>query len=167
LERGFLRNGDRHRVSGLFGARFLWDRRGADIPAIQKQSAIGSRKMSAAWPPPCFGLRSEIFFRDRHTDTGRFAVLFGWRVEFCRDGIISLFYFALSMLFNRNPSEDKLLQPRSASSIAKGGAQPDDRVRALRGAADLLAAETQSWAVPGFASYITLLFSPDVAAVIS
>src|SRR5213079_1801110 len=59
---------------------------------------------------------------------------FGWRWNFAATGIISLLYFALFYAFYRNPSEDKLLTDAEREFIAVGGAQPEDRARAAKGA---------------------------------
>jgi len=59
---------------------------------------------------------------------------FGWRWSFAATGFISLFFFALFYAFYRNPSEDARLSDAERQFIAKGGAQPEDRTRAAKGA---------------------------------
>jgi MFS transporter, ACS family, D-galactonate transporter len=59
---------------------------------------------------------------------------FGWRWNFAGTGLISLVYLALFYRFYRNPSEDKLLSPAERDFIVRGGAQPEDRVHAAKGA---------------------------------
>src|SRR5690348_7022798 len=59
---------------------------------------------------------------------------FGWRWSFASTGFISLLYFALFYAFYRNPGEDRGLSQAEREFIAKGGAQPEDRLRASRGA---------------------------------
>src|SRR6202011_5683263 len=65
---------------------------------------------------------------------GIFLLPFGWRWSFASTGVVSLFYFALFYAFYRNPSEDNALTPAERVFIAKGGAQPEDQVRAAKGA---------------------------------
>jgi ACS family D-galactonate transporter-like MFS transporter len=59
---------------------------------------------------------------------------FGWRWSFAATGFISLFFFALFYAFYRNPSEDARLSDAERQFIAKGGAQPEDRTKASKGA---------------------------------
>lgn len=59
---------------------------------------------------------------------------FGWRWSFASTGFISIVFFLLFFAFYRNPSEDKGLSNAEREFIAKGGAQPEDRVRAAKGA---------------------------------
>src|SRR5271168_1623108 len=59
---------------------------------------------------------------------------FGWRWSFAATGFISLFYFALFYAFYRNPSEDARLSDAERHFIARGGAQPEDRTKAAKGA---------------------------------
>jgi ACS family D-galactonate transporter-like MFS transporter len=122
-------------VTGLFGARFLLGIGEAPtFPANAK--AIGywfpnnerslatamfdsAAKFSSAIGIPLLGLL--LFF-------------FGWRWNFAATGFISLIYFALFCAYYRNPSEDKLLTEAEREFIARGGAQPEDRARAAKGA---------------------------------
>src|SRR6476646_3842623 len=59
---------------------------------------------------------------------------FGWRWSFAATGFISILYFVLFYAFYRNPSEDKQLSDAERQFIAKGGAQPEDRAKAEKGA---------------------------------
>ena len=59
---------------------------------------------------------------------------FGWRWSFAATGFISILYFILFYAFYRNPSEDQGLSPAERQFIAKGGAQPEDRAKAEKGA---------------------------------
>ena len=59
---------------------------------------------------------------------------FGWRWSFAATGFISVLYFALFYTFYRNPSEDAKLSDAERQFIAKGGAQPEDRAKAAKGA---------------------------------
>lgn len=59
---------------------------------------------------------------------------FGWRWSFASTGFISILYFVLFFAFYRNPSEDKRLSEAERQYIKKGGAQPEDRAHAAKGA---------------------------------
>jgi MFS transporter, ACS family, D-galactonate transporter len=80
---------------------------------------------------------------------------FGWRWNFAATGLISVLFLALFYAFYRNPSEDKLLSPVERDYILRGGAQPEDRARAAKGAPlAYLLRQRQVWGlVLGFASY--------------
>jgi sugar phosphate permease len=80
---------------------------------------------------------------------------FGWRWNFAATGFISLLYFALLYAVYRNPSEDKLLTAAEREFIARGGAQPEDRARAAKGAPlAYLLRQRKVWGLAlGFASY--------------
>jgi ACS family D-galactonate transporter-like MFS transporter len=86
---------------------------------------------------------------------GIFLLHFGWRWSFAATGVVSLFYFALFYEFYRNPSEDNALTPAEREFIAKGGAQPEDQVRAAKGAPLLyLLKQSKVWGLClGFAAY--------------
>ena len=80
---------------------------------------------------------------------------FGWRWSFAATGFCSLLYFILFYVFYRNPSEDKLLSDAERQFIVSGGAQPEDRVRAAKGAplTYLLRQNKVCGLALGFASY--------------
>jgi sugar phosphate permease len=80
---------------------------------------------------------------------------FGWRWSFAATGFLSLLYFVCFYLFYRNPSEDKLLSDAERQFIAQGGAQPEDRARAAKGAplSYLLRQRKVCGLALGFASY--------------
>jgi ACS family D-galactonate transporter-like MFS transporter len=59
---------------------------------------------------------------------------FGWRWSFAATGFISVLFFVLFYAFYRNPSEDARLSDAERQFIAKGGAQPEDRAKAAKGA---------------------------------
>jgi ACS family D-galactonate transporter-like MFS transporter len=59
---------------------------------------------------------------------------FGWRANFALTGIVSVVYLALFFAFYRNPSADAKLSPAERAYIERGGAQPEDPVRAAAGA---------------------------------
>ena len=80
---------------------------------------------------------------------------FGWRWNFAGTGLISVLFFALFYVYYRNPSEDKLLSRAEREYIARGGAQPEDRERAAKGAPlAYLLQQRRVWGLAlGFASY--------------
>jgi MFS family permease len=86
---------------------------------------------------------------------GLLLLRFGWRWSFAATGFLSLFYFVLFYAFYRNPSEDKSLSAAEHDFIRHGGAQPEDRVRAAKGAPlGYLLRQRKIWGlVLGFASY--------------
>jgi len=86
---------------------------------------------------------------------GLLLLRFGWRWSFAATGFISLLYFVLFFWFYRNPSEDKSLSAAERDFILHGGAQPEDRVRAAKGAPlGYLLRQRKVWGlVLGFASY--------------
>ncbi|HMD37685.1 MAG TPA: MFS transporter [Candidatus Acidoferrum sp.] len=65
---------------------------------------------------------------------GFLVVHFGWRWSFASTGFISIVFFIFFFAFYRNPSEDKTLSDAERQYIKKGGAQPEDRVHASKGA---------------------------------
>src|SRR5712672_3095756 len=80
---------------------------------------------------------------------------FGWRWNFAVTGVISVVFLALFYAFYRNPSEDKLISRAEHEYILRGGAQPEDRARAAKGAPlAYLLRQREVWGlVLGFASY--------------
>ena len=86
---------------------------------------------------------------------GLLLLRFGWRWSFAFTGFISLLYFVLFYAFYRNPSEDPWLTPAEREFIQRGGAQPEDRVRAAKGAplAYLLQQREVIGLCLGFAAY--------------
>jgi MFS family permease len=86
---------------------------------------------------------------------GLLLLRLGWRWSFAATGLLSLFYFVLFYVFYRNPSEDQSLSAAERDFIRQGGAQPEDRVRAAKGAPlGYLLRQRKVWGlVLGFASY--------------
>lgn len=80
---------------------------------------------------------------------------FGWRWNFAATGLISVLFLALFYAFYRNPGEDDRLSSAEREYITRGGAQPEDRARAAKGAPlAYLLRQRQVWGlVLGFASY--------------
>src|SRR5712691_8807202 len=86
---------------------------------------------------------------------GLVLVHFGWRWNFAGTGLISVLFFALFYAYYRDPSEDKFLSSAEREYIARGGAQPEDRERAAKGAPLVyLLQQRRVWGLAlGFASY--------------
>jgi MFS family permease len=80
---------------------------------------------------------------------------FGWRWSFAATGVVSFAYFVLFYAFYRNPGEHPSLSSAERDFIARGGAQPEDRVEAAKGAplAYLLRQRKVCGLSLGFASY--------------
>jgi sugar phosphate permease len=80
---------------------------------------------------------------------------FGWRWSFAATGFVSLLYFVLFYWLYRNPSEDTSLSAAEREFISAGGAQPEDAVKAAKGAplAYLLRQRKVCGLALGFASY--------------
>jgi len=80
---------------------------------------------------------------------------FGWRWCFAATGFISLLFFALFTRYYRNPSEDPKLTDTEREFIARGGAQPEDKALAARGAPiGYLLGRKKVWGMClGYASY--------------
>lgn len=86
---------------------------------------------------------------------GILMLRFGWRWSFAATGFVSLFYFGLFYGSYRNPSEDKLLSAEEREFIGRGGAQPEDAIKAAEGAplTYLLRQRKVCGLALGFASY--------------
>jgi len=80
---------------------------------------------------------------------------FGWRWCFAATGLISLLFFALFAIYYRNPSEDPKVTAAEREFIARGGAQPEDKVLAAQGAPlGYLLGRKKVWGMClGYASY--------------
>jgi len=86
---------------------------------------------------------------------GLMMTRFGWRWSFAATGFISLLYFVFFYALYRNPSEDPALTREERDFIRQGGAQPEDQIRAAKGAPlKYLLRQRKVWGlVLGFASY--------------
>jgi ACS family D-galactonate transporter-like MFS transporter len=143
-------------VGGLFGARFLLGigeapTFPANAKAIGYWFPTGERSLATATFDAAAKFSSAIGI----PLLGLLLFYFGWRWNFAATGFISLVYFALFYAFYRNPSKDKLLTDAEREFIAQGGAQPEDRARAAKGAPlAYLLRQRKVWGLAlGFASY--------------
>jgi ACS family D-galactonate transporter-like MFS transporter len=122
-------------LGGLFGARFLLGIGEAPtFPANAKATGYWFPKEERSLATAIFDAAAKFSSAIGIPLLGLLLLYFGWRWNFAATGFISLLYFALFYAFYRNPSEDKLLTVAEREFIARGGAQPEDRARAAKGA---------------------------------
>jgi ACS family D-galactonate transporter-like MFS transporter len=143
-------------VGGLLGARFLLGIGEAPtFPANAKATGYWFPKDERSLATAVFDAAAKFSSAIGIPLLGLLLVYFGWRWNFAATGFISLLYFALFYAFYRNPSEDKLLSAAERRLIANGGAQPEDRARAAKGAPlAYLLRQRKVWGLAlGFASY--------------
>src|ERR1700726_1278443 len=143
-------------IGSLFGARLL-------LGIGEAPTFPGNSKAVGYWfPKDERSLATAIFDAGAKFSSaigipvlGLVLLHFGWRWNFAATGLVSVLYFALFYAFYRNPSEDKLLTDAEREFIVRGGAQPEDRVRAAQGAPlAYLLQQRRVWGlVLGFASY--------------
>jgi MFS family permease len=86
---------------------------------------------------------------------GILVLYFGWRWSFAWTGVISAIYLVLFFVIYKNPSEDKSLSKQEREYIVRGGAQPEDKATAQKGAplGYLLRQKKVLGLALGFASY--------------
>jgi MFS transporter, ACS family, D-galactonate transporter len=122
-------------LAGLFGARFLLGIGEAPtFPANAKATGYWFPKDERSLATALFDAAAKFSSAIGIPVLGLLLFHFGWRWNFAATGLIGLLYLALFYGFYRNPSEDKLLTPAERDFIARGGAQPEDRARAAKGA---------------------------------
>jgi MFS transporter, ACS family, D-galactonate transporter len=144
------------RIEGLFAARFLLGIGEAPtFPANAKAVGYWFPQQERSLATAMFDSAAKFAPGVGVPVIGIFLLHFGWRWSFAATGIVSLFYFALFYIFYRNPSEDPKLSTAEREFIARGGAQPEDRARAAKGAPlGYLLRQPKVWGlVLGFASY--------------
>ena len=143
-------------MGGLFGARFLLGIGEAPtFPANAKAIGYWFPKNERSLATAMFDAAAKFSSAIGIPLLGLLLLHFGWRWNFAATGFISLLYFAVFYAFYRNPSEDKLLTVAEREFIAGGGAQPEDRARAAKGAPlAYLLRQRKVWGLAlGFASY--------------
>jgi sugar phosphate permease len=103
---------------------------------------------------------------------GLLLFYFGWRWSFAATGFISFLYFVLFYFIYKNPSEDAGLSPEEREWILRGGAQPEDRVRAHGGSAlGYLLRQRKvyglalGWAAYNYTFYLLLTWLPSYLSV--
>src|SRR6266567_1693085 len=143
-------------VGGLFGARFLLGIGEAPtFPANAKATGYWFPKDERSLATAMFDAAAKFSSAIGIPLLGLLLLYFGWRWNFAATGFISLLYFVLFYAFYRNPSEDNLLTNAEREFIVRGGAQPEDRARAAKGAplGYLLRQRKVCGLALGFASY--------------
>src|SRR5467141_2431968 len=143
-------------MGGLFGARFLLGIGEAPtFPANAKAIGYWFPKNERSLSTAMFDAAAKFSSAIGIPLLGLLLLHFGWRWNFAATGFISLLYFALFYAYYRNPSEDKLLTDAEREFIAGGGAQPEDRARAAKGAPlAYLLRQRKVWGLAlGFAAY--------------
>jgi len=143
-------------IAALFGARFLLGIGEAPtFPANAKATGYWFPKDERSLATAMFDAAAKFSSAIGIPLLGLLLFHFGWRWNFAATGLISLVYLALFYRFYRNPSEDKLLTSAERDFIVRGGAQPEDRARAAKGAPLIyLLRRRKVWGLAlGFASY--------------
>jgi MFS family permease len=143
-------------VGSLFGARFLLGIGEAPtFPANAKATGYWFPKDERSLATAMFDSAAKFSSAIGIPVLGLLLLRFGWRWNFAATGFISVLYFALFYAFYRNPSTDKLLTDAEREFIVRGGAQPEDRARAAKGAPlAYLLRQRKVWGLSlGFASY--------------
>ena len=143
-------------VGSLFGARLL-------LGIGEAPTFPGNAKATGYWFPRAERSLATAMFDAAAKFSpaigipvlGLVLLRFGWRWNFAATGLISLAYFVLFYARYRNPSEDEPLTDAEREFIRLGGAQPEDRVRAAKGAPLLhLLRQRRVWGLTlGSASY--------------
>jgi ACS family D-galactonate transporter-like MFS transporter len=122
-------------ISGFFAARLLLGIGEAPtFPANAKATGYWFPKQERSLATAIFDAAAKFASAIGVPLIGILLLHFGWRWSFAATGFISLIYFALFYAFYRNPSEDKSLTVAERTFISRGGAQPEDRLEASKGA---------------------------------
>jgi len=143
-------------IGSFFAARFLLGIGEAPIfPANSKATGYWFPTSERSLATAIFDSAAKLSSAIGVPLIGIFLLHFGWRWSFAATGILSLVYFAWFYAHYRNPSEDRKLSDAEREFIAKGGAQPEDRERAVKGAPLVyLLRQKKVWGLSlGFASY--------------
>jgi ACS family D-galactonate transporter-like MFS transporter len=143
-------------LAGFFGARLLLGLGEAPtFPANAKAIGYWFPAQERSLATAIFDSAAKLASALGVPAMGLVLLYFGWRWSFAATGLISLLYFILFYCFYRNPSEDQSLSVAERDFILQGGAQPEDRGRAAKGAPlKYLLRQRKVWGlVLGFASY--------------
>jgi MFS transporter, ACS family, D-galactonate transporter len=143
-------------IASLFAARFLLGVGEAPtFPANAKAVGYWFPKQERSLATALFDGAAKLAPAIGVPLIGMLLLHIGWRMSFAVTGLVSLLYFVLFYAFYRNPSEDAALTSAEHELIVKGGAQPEDSVRAAKGAPLLyLLSQPKVWGLAlGFASY--------------
>jgi ACS family D-galactonate transporter-like MFS transporter len=140
----------------LFSSRFLLGIGEAPIfPANSKATGYWFPRQERSLATAIFDSMAKFAPAIGVPIVGLFLIRFGWRWSFGASGIISFLYFLLFYALYKNPSEDKKLTEAERGYITRGGAQPEDRAKAAKGAPfGYLVMQKKVWGLSlGFASY--------------
>ena len=122
-------------VGGLFGSRFLLGIGEAPtFPGNAKAVGYWFPKNERSLATAMFDSMAKFSSAIGVPILGMVLLHFGWRWNFALTGFISLVYFVLFFAYYQNPSKDKVLTDAEREHIKRGGAQPEDAVRAAAGA---------------------------------
>jgi len=122
-------------IGGFFSARLLLGIGEAPtFPANSKAIGYWFPKQERSLATAIFDAMAKFSSAIGVPLIGILLLHFGWRWSFAATGFISLLFFGLFYAYYRNPSEDKGLSDAERQFIAKGGAQPEDRETAAKGA---------------------------------
>ena len=122
-------------IKSLFGSRFL-------LGIGEAPTFPGNAKAVGYWFPQSERTLATAMFDSMAKFSSAIGVPllglvllhFGWRANFALTGAISLLYFVLFYAHYHDPSQDGALSPVEREYIVRGGAQPEDAVRAAAGA---------------------------------
>lgn len=122
-------------ISGFFAARFfLGIGEAPTFPGDAKAIGYWFPSAERSFATAIFDAMAKFSSAIGIPLIGIFLLHFGWRWSFAATGIISLVYFGLFYAYYNNPSQDAGLSKAEREFIARGGAQPEDRVIAEKGA---------------------------------
>ncbi len=122
-------------IAGFFSARFLLGIGEAPtFPANSKAVGYWFPAQERSLATAIFDSMAKFSSAIGVPLIGILLLHFGWRWSFAATGFLSLLFFALFYAYYYNPSEDKHLSNVERGFIAKGGAQPEDRATAAKGA---------------------------------
>ena len=143
-------------ISALFASRLLLGIGEAPtFPAYAKATGYWFPKDERSLSTAMFDAAAKFSSAIGIPVLGFVLVHFGWRWNFAGTGLTSVLFLALFYAYYRNPSEDKFLSSSEREYIARGGAQPEDRAHAAKGAPlAYLLQQRRVWGLAlGFASY--------------
>ena len=143
-------------LAGFFAARFLLGIGEAPtFPANAKAIGYWFPSLERSLATAIFDAAAKFASAIGVPMIGILLLHFGWRWSFAGTGFVSLVYFFMFYAFYHNPSEDQALSASERQFITLGGAQPEDAVRAAKGAplSYLLGQRKVGGLALGFASY--------------
>lgn len=143
-------------IGSFFAARFLLGIGEAPtFPANAKAIGYWFPKSERSLATAIFDAAAKFASAAGVPLVGILLLHYGWRWSFAATGVVSLLYCAAFFAFYRNPSEDRALSAVEREYILGGGAQPEDPVKAAKGAplGYLLRERKVCGLALGFASY--------------